>query len=152
RYLAHVANRTAHARLRLGPRPRPAVILIHGYLGGHYGMEERAWPVAWLDRKGLDVALPILPFHAPRGDGRAPPLPSGDPRVTNEGFRQAAHDIRALAAWLRARGAPSVGVMGMSLGGYTTALLATLEPTLAFAVPMIPLASVADFALEQGRL
>lgn len=42
--------------------------------------------------------------------------------------------------------------MGMSLGGYSTSLLATVEPRLAFAVPIIPLASVADFALEQGQL
>jgi len=42
--------------------------------------------------------------------------------------------------------------MGMSLGGYSTALLATLEKDLAFAVPLIPLASIADFARDQGRL
>jgi dienelactone hydrolase len=152
RYLAHKNNLDARARLRLAARPRPAVILVHGYMGGFYGIEERAWPVEWLDRIGLDVALPILPFHAMRGDGGPPRFPGSDPRVTNEGFRQAVHDLRALAAYLRARGAPSVGIMGMSLGGYTTALLATLEPELAFAVPMIPLASVADYALEQGRL
>jgi predicted alpha/beta hydrolase family esterase len=40
----------------------------------------------------------------------------------------------------------------MSLGGYTTALLATVEQRLAFAVPLIPLASIADFARDQGRL
>jgi len=152
RYLAHVNNRTAWARLVLGDRPRPAVILVHGYLGGHWRIEERQFPVEWLDRKGLDVAIPVLPFHALRGDGGAPRFPGGDPRFTNEGFRQAVYDLRALAAFLRARGAPSVGIMGMSLGGYTAALLATVEPSLAFAVPMIPLASVADFALEQGRL
>ena len=42
--------------------------------------------------------------------------------------------------------------MGMSLGGYTAALLATLQPNLAFCVPVIPLASLADFAREQGEL
>src|SRR6185437_2743047 len=45
-----------------------------------------------------------------------------------------------------------VGVMGMSLGGYTTSLLATVEPRLAFAVPMIPLASIAYMARALGRL
>jgi predicted alpha/beta hydrolase family esterase len=53
---------------------------------------------------------------------------------------------------LRDRGAPSIGVMGMSLGGYTTALLATLNEGLSFAVPIIPLASIADFARDQCRL
>ncbi len=42
--------------------------------------------------------------------------------------------------------------MGMSLGGYTASLLATIEPGLSFCVPVIPLASLADFAREQGEL
>jgi pimeloyl-ACP methyl ester carboxylesterase len=40
----------------------------------------------------------------------------------------------------------------MSLGGYTTALLATVEERLDFAVPIIPLASMADVADKLGRL
>jgi pimeloyl-ACP methyl ester carboxylesterase len=42
--------------------------------------------------------------------------------------------------------------MGMSLGGFSSALAATLEPKLAFAVPMIPLASIADVARLNGHL
>ena len=42
--------------------------------------------------------------------------------------------------------------MGMSLGGYVSALMATVEPRLDFAVPMIPLSSVADFAKQRGLL
>ena len=154
KYLGHENNRTARARVYLGPRPRPAVVLLHGYLAGQWAVEERAWPIGWLTRH-FDVAIAVLPFHAVRArtDRRAPPpFPGADPRFTNEGFRQAMHDIRALVGWLRARGAPEVGVMGMSLGGYTTALLATVEPGLAFAAPIIPLASIADFARDQGRL
>ena len=52
---------------------------------------------------------------------------------------------------LRERGAESVGVMGMSLGGYTTSLLATLDDDLAFAVPIIPLASIPEIARSAGR-
>jgi pimeloyl-ACP methyl ester carboxylesterase len=157
KYLAHVENRTARARLFFGelhaPR-RPAVIAIHGYMGGQWMLEEAQWPVAWLTKRGLDVALQVLPFHALRGGRRrgAPPFPSADPRLTNEGFRQAVADIQGLARWLRQRGAPHVGVMGMSLGGYTSALLATVCADIDFAMPMIPLASIADFAREQGRL
>jgi dienelactone hydrolase len=154
RYLAHVANRTAYARLYARGGERPAVIAIHGYMGGHWAIEERAWPIRSLNRWGLDVAVAVLPFHGVRasaGSG-APPFPGGDPRVTNEGFRQVVADLRSLAGVLRARGATAVGVMGMSLGGYSTALFATLEADLAFAVPLIPLASVADFARDQGRL
>jgi pimeloyl-ACP methyl ester carboxylesterase len=153
-YLAHEENRTAHARLFLGREPRPAVVLLHGYMAGQWRVEERAWPIAWMLRRGLDVAIVVLPFHALRGrPGRAaPPFPGADPRFSNEGFLQAMRDIRGLIAFLRARGAPRVGAMGMSLGGYTTALLAAVEPELGFAVPIIPLASIADFARDQGRL
>ena len=153
-YLAHVANRTAHARLYVVGGPRPAAILVHGYMSGQWAIEERAWPIRWLNQRGLDVAVTVLPFHGvrARAEGGAPPFPGADPRFTNEGFRQAVADLRVLIALLKARGATSVGLMGMSLGGYTTTLMATLEGELSFAVPIIPLSSLADFARDQGRL
>jgi predicted alpha/beta hydrolase family esterase len=42
--------------------------------------------------------------------------------------------------------------MGMSLGGYTAALSATVEPELSFLIPVVPLSSLVDFASEQGSL
>ncbi|MEI7891643.1 MAG: alpha/beta hydrolase family protein [Myxococcales bacterium] len=155
KYLANEANHTAVARLFLASKPRPAVVLVHGYSAGQWRVEERVWPLRWLLRRGLDVALVVLPFHALRAktdSGRFPPWPSRDPRITNEGFGQAVYDIRALLGWLGRRGAGPIGMMGMSLGGYTTALMATLQPDLAFAVPVIPLASLADFARDHGKL
>lgn len=158
KYLARVENRTARARLFTGvdplkPTTRPAVIAVHGYMGGHWLLEEATWPIPWLMKLGLDVALVVLPFHALRAGPRrgAPNFPSADPRMTNEGFGQAVFDIGALESWLRARGAPHVGIMGVSLGGYTSSLVATIRPV-DFVMPMIPLASIADFAREQGRL
>jgi len=155
RYRRRRENEHAHARLWLHrDRPRPTAVLIHGYLGGTYAVEERAWPVRWMfDRLGLDLAIPALPFHGPRGTPRRRPLfPSSDPRINVEGFRQAIWDLVTLRRALMERGAPAVGVMGMSLGGYTSALATTADPELAFAVPIIPLASVADFARDGGRL
>ena len=155
RYHRYRYNQVAGARLFLGPEPRPMAILIHGYLAGAYKMEQRVWPLAFLNKIGLDVALFVLPFHGVRAEpGRAgsPPFPSSDPRITNEGFRQAMADLRDLTHWARKRGHSKVGLMGMSLGGYTTSLAATLDSELEFAIPIIPLASVADFARDQGRL
>lgn len=147
-------NDWAHARLWLHGEPRPTAMLLHGYLGGSYPVEERAWPVRWMfERLGLDLALPVLPHHGPRGKrGRRPLLPASDPRLTVEGFRQAAWDLLSLRRALTERGSPAVGVMGMSLGGYTTALALTADPELAFGVPFIPLASIADYARDGGRL
>jgi dienelactone hydrolase len=152
RYLEHAANRDAAARLFLHAGPaRPAVILVHGYRCGQYRLEERIWPVQWLFERGLDVALAVLPFHAVRSDERSPKFPGSDPRITNEGFRQAVLDLRALAGFLRGRGSEAVGLMGMSLGGYATSLASTVDERFAFAVPIIPLASIADVARAAGR-
>lgn len=144
-----------HARLHLHPERRPALILVHGYLGGAFWLEERSWPTAWLRRTGLDLAFIVLPAHGPRRDPGhlgAPRFPSADPRMTLELFRQTIGEIADLTAWLRAQGHPRVGIMGMSLGGYTTALAATAVAGLDFAIPVIPLVSIADFARDQGRL
>ncbi|MDC0743486.1 alpha/beta hydrolase family protein [Polyangium mundeleinium] len=152
RYLSHEANATAAARLFLHAGPaRPAAILIHGYRCGQYRLEERIWPVQWLYDRGLDVALFVLPFHAVRSHESSPRFPGSDPRVTNEGFRQTVLDLRALLSFLRDRGSEAVGVMGMSLGGYSTSLLSTVDDRVAFAVPIIPLASLADVARAAGR-
>jgi pimeloyl-ACP methyl ester carboxylesterase len=152
-YLGPIANRTAHARLfRDRSVRRPTLILIHGYMSGHHAIEERAWPITALAKRGLDVALFVLPFHGLRGAGRRPLFPGSDPRFTIEGFRQAIFDLGSLVHYLRAEGSPHVGAMGMSLGGYTTALAATTLPDLDFAVPFVPLASIADFARDNGRL
>ena len=78
RYLSRIENRTARARLFLASAAeatssRPAVIAVHGYMGGHWLLEENAWPIEWLLRRGLDVALPVLPMHAARGGARRVP-------------------------------------------------------------------------------
>ena len=147
-YLSFEANRRACARLfRHGDGARPLLVLLHGYRGGQFFVEERAYPVRWLYGLGLDVALLTLPFHALRAGGRAAPVwPSANPARTNEGFAQAIFDLRAL---VRRLAPPRLAVSGMSLGGYTTALLATVEP-LDFACPMIPVASFPDLFWSHG--
>ncbi len=154
-----VENRTAVARiLSRGPQSRdhrrPAIVLIHGYLGGNFAVEPKFFPTEWLLSLGLDVVFFALPFHGRRAEPRrrVPRFPGSDPRVTNEGFRQALCDLRDLVDYLLRRGHPSVGLMGMSLGGYTAALAATLEPRLAHVTLLIPLASFADWARDHGRL
>ncbi len=154
RYLARELNMAAHTRIFSGgPTPRPTMILIHGYLGGENRLEQRFWPIGWLLRRGMDVALFVLPFHGPRRPRfQRPVFPNSDPRVTIEAFRQAIFDLQTLIDWLHRRGAGATAMMGMSLGGYTTALAATVIRNLTCAVPFIPLASIPDFARERGRL
>jgi len=153
-YARYGANLTAHARLYAGgSEPRPTAICLHGWGGGAYWLEERAFVVPYLLRIGLDVAVFQLPFHGrrtPRGRKAGALFPSPHVVRTNEAFGQAIFDLRALVGALLDRGAPSVGVMGMSLGGYTTALLASVDERLAFAVPMIPAADMAALMWGHG--
>lgn len=158
KYLRAQANRTARARWykHSGSAQRPCVVLIHGYMGGTYALEERVWPVKRMFQSGLDVVVTILPLHGPRraeSRGYLPPaFPSSDPRFTIEGFRQLVFDHQALFDHLRASGVDDLGIMGMSLGGYSAALLATLERALQFAVFFVPLAAIEDFAFQNGRM
>jgi hypothetical protein len=153
RYGRSPANQRGAARLFLGRgrRDRPTAILVHGYRAGQFPVEERVWPIGWLLRRGMNVALHVLPFHGLRNDRPVPAFPGSDPRFTNEGFRQAIFDLRVLREHVERGGSRAVGAMGMSLGGYTVSLWATLDP-LAFVAPIIPLASFADVARAAGRL
>lgn len=154
-YLRFEENRIAHARLLRHPHPAPTIVCLHGYRAGVHRFEELAWNARWLYRKlGLDVALLTLPFHARRAPrGRfAPVFPSLRTGRTVEGFGQAVWDARSLMRWLREGGAPKLGVAGMSLGGYTGALLCTVDTRLDFAVLFIPLADLTDVAFEHEAL
>jgi pimeloyl-ACP methyl ester carboxylesterase len=148
------ANQTVHLRLFTGETPRPTVVIVHGYMAGHYALEQKVWPIAWFQKQGLDVALFTLPHHGMRGTSAwlaRPQFPSADLAQTHAGFRQAVADLQEAVGWLQARGHRQVGLLGMSLGGYTAALTATVDPSLDFLVLLVPLASLADFAVEQSR-
>jgi len=144
-YLGVAPNRTARAWLwRHAAGPRPTLLVIHGYGMGRPALDARAFDVPRLHRQlGLDVALVTLPLHGARAAGRRSGARFVDahPLETNAAFEQAIWDLRRLAGWLRRQGAPALGVYGMSLGGYTAALFASLERGLACAVPFVPAVS-----------
>jgi hypothetical protein len=146
RYLAIAPNRTAQALLwRHAKQRRPTLIVIHGYGMGRPILDARAFDVPWLHGAlGLDVALVTLPLHGARAAGRrsGAGFLDGHPLATNAAFGQAIWELRRLAGWLRAEGAPALGVYGMSLGGYTAALLAGVERGFACAVPFVPAVSL----------
>jgi pimeloyl-ACP methyl ester carboxylesterase len=153
-YAGYGANLTARARWYRGGGARPVIVCLHGWGGGPFWLEERAFLVPYLLRIGLDPVLFQLPFHGERSPAQAPRsgalFPSAHVVRTNEAFGQAVHDLRALTAWLRAQGVPAHGACGMSLGGYTTALWAGLDDRLAFAVPMIPAVSMSELMWRHG--
>jgi pimeloyl-ACP methyl ester carboxylesterase len=156
-YLAVTENLTAHARWWTSGRGRPTIVMLHGWGGGNHWVTQRTFAVPYWLRHGYDVAAFVLPFHGERAPGSAfTSWPSPNPVRTNEGFGHAIHDLRALALLLRARGASAVGAMGMSLGGYTTALWASVAGPgdaggIDFAVAMIPAVSMAELMWRHGE-
>jgi hypothetical protein len=146
RWLSYAANRTGHARLLKHPgRMRPWIVCIPGYRMGQTMVDFTGFKVRWLHRQlGLNVAIPVMPLHGPRRVGRrgGDGFFTGDFIDTIHAQTQAIWDVRRLVGWLRAHDAPAVGAYGVSLGGYTTALLASLESDLDCVIVGIP---AADF-------
>jgi len=142
-------NRMAHARWwRHRGRPAPTVVCLHGYASGDPRIDRLAFGVRRLYDAGLDVLLFTLPFHGRRKPRDA--RKSGEAFFarnlarTNEAFAQTMFEVRALMRYLAEAGCGPIGVFGMSLGAYCAALLAAVEPRLAFAIAMIPVASLTD--------
>lgn len=152
-FLSNRENRIAHARIwRHRHGPRPTVIALHGFSADLYHLNEWFFALPWLYEKGCDVVCFTLPFHGKR-QARFSPFSghgffAGGLTRLNEAFAQAVFDVRILVDWLEAQGTRAMGVSGVSLGGYTSALLASVEPRLSFVVPNVPVVSIADLVLE----
>lgn len=152
-YLSHRNNRTVTARCwRHRGGPRPTIIAVHGFMADAMWINEWFFALPWFYRMGCDVALLTLPFHGSRqanfslypGHG----FFIGGLSWINEAFGQAIMDLRVFMDHLTEIGVEQIGQTGVSLGGYTTALLATVEPRLKFAIPNVPVVSIADLILE----
>ena len=132
RWLSYERNRTAHAWVLRHPgERRPWLVCVHGIrVGTPRGNLAFFRPDYLHHELGLNMLFPVLPIHGPR---RISPVSgdrilSGDVMDTLHAASQAMWDIRRLLAWLRIQeGAPPIGVLGHSLGGYAAALLCCLE-------------------------
>ena len=147
RWLGYANNRSAEARIIRVQRSRDWLICVHGLAMGRPWLDLRAMGAGWLHRRGLNLAFPVLPLHGPRainslasGAG----FITGDVANTLHALTQTAWDIRRLVAWLREEGAERIGLVGLSLGGYTTALVASLEDDIDCAIAGIPAAEFGE--------
>lgn len=153
-YLRHGRNRVAYARLIRHRRgPRPTIVAIHGFTAEGYLINEWFFALPWFYRMGCDIALFTLPFHGPRQTRFSPfsghGFFAGGSSRFNEAVAQSVFDFRILLQWLQQeQGVEEVGVTGLSLGGFISAMLASVESKLAFALPNVPIISVADLMLE----
>lgn len=151
-YSRHRRNRLAHVQYWRHPGgPRPTLIFLHGYFASPYRINSWGFSLPWFYKKGYDIALYTLPFHGARHSRRQIVNGLGffghGMAHMNESMRHAVQDVRVLINFLEAEGAPAVGVSGLSLGGYLAALLAAVEPRLAFAIPNSPAVSLIDMMM-----
>ena len=146
-YLRHEQNATARAQhWRHDSGPRPTLIVIHGFGASPAWFNTMFFSLNAFFAEGWDIVLFTLPFHGGRRGPRSPfngaEIFSGGFSWLNEGILQAICDLRVLLAYLQRSGAPRAGVTGLSLGGYTTAVLASVAGTLDFAIPNATVCSV----------
>ena len=154
RYLSYVPPRTSHAWVMRRPESqKPWLICLHGYQMGSPLVDFSAFRPEWLhNRHGLNLVLPVLPLHGPRrirklsGDG----FLAGDLLDTVHALAQTAWDLRRIVSWMRAQGATQIGVFGLSLGGYSAALLSCFDEQLACAIAGIPASDFARLSWRHG--
>ena len=90
-------------------------------------------------------------MHGPRGRGGHHPFPGLDAVTNFFGFAQSAWDARALLAALRAEGADTIGVFGVSLGGHVAACSPVSTPTLRVSSRACPTSDVATMMATTVR-
>lgn len=139
-------------------RPLGTIIALHGFSMGTPLIDAFALMASQWFQRGLDVALVTLPFHGVRtppearfsGERFAAP----NPHELSEAVRRAVYEIRLIVDWLREQSDAPVGLLGLSLGGYLSSLMAGLVDDLDFVIPMVPPACIGDLAwrfFEQSR-
>jgi pimeloyl-ACP methyl ester carboxylesterase len=157
-YQPHLRDAPASASDRIliehwmhGPgRPSATVVALHGFSMGYPRIDAFALFAAPLFQRGYDVALVTLPFHGARtpADARFSGERFAIPHVgrLNEAMRQAVYEIALVVHWMRECVDAPVGLLGLSLGGYLSALMAGLTADLAFVIPIVPPVCIGDLA------
>lgn len=127
----HELNNTVHCEFFLPERKEkvPAVVVLH-ILGGDFPLS-RLFCSA-LASRGVAALFVKMPYYGPRrAPGNSRRMVSKEPQETIEGMTQAILDIRRGAAFLGAQpeiDPEQLGVFGISLGGITGGLAASVEP------------------------
>jgi hypothetical protein len=152
RFAAYTENRIARAALlEHRSEDRPWLVCLHGFGMGTPGLDLRSFRALHLHRElGLNLAFLTLPFHGrrkPAGSGLLAQVPGVDVLDNIHGVAQAVWDVRQLLVHLRERTDRPMGVMGLSLGGCVTALVASLDDVRA-ALLLVPAVDLGTLMVE----
>lgn len=139
-YVRNNVVRAQHWRHDDGPHP--TLCVIHGFMGSAYLFNGLFFSLPWFYRSGYDVLLYTLPFHGARAERGSPFSGYGYFSHGFAGFAeamaQAVHDFRSLIDYLDFTGVDRVALTGMSLGGYTSALIACIDDRIQAVIPNVP--------------
>jgi esterase/lipase len=136
-------NNVVHAQhWRHDDGPHPTLCLIHGFMGSAYLFNGLFFSLPWFYRSGYDVLLYTLPFHSKRAEKYSPFSGYGyfarGMTGMAEAMAQAVHDFRSIVDYLQFTGVKRIALTGMSLGGYTSALIAAVDNRLDAVIPNVP--------------
>lgn len=122
--------------------PHPTLCLIHGFMGSAYLFNGLFFSLPWFYRSGYDILLYTLPFHGRRAEKHSPYSGYGYFADGFSGFAeamaQAVHDFRSVLDYLEYTGVDRIALTGMSLGGYTSALIAGVDDRIQAVIPNVP--------------
>ena len=142
RWLNCTRNNREYALVLRHRRPRPWLVCVHGAEMGRAVIDPMLFHARYLYRDlDLNVALPVLPMHGPRARNAPKSLayPSEDVLNVVHGTAQAVWDIRRLLSWIRAQQPDAmIGLNGISLGGFISSLVASLDDGLSCAILGVP--------------
>jgi dienelactone hydrolase len=118
-------------------RERPAIILLDGApsVGYHTVLP---WIARWMNRAGFNAALLVAPYRLHRRPRSCRRPFDGNCLHFAYAMAQNVIEIRALTGWLLGEGCPSVGLLGISFGGWTAGLTACSDARIAGAVLGFP--------------
>ncbi len=156
RWLSYIANQRAYALMLRHREPRPWVVCVHGAEMGRPAIDLMAFRAWHLHQTlGVNVALPVLALHGPRKRGlpKGAMFPGEDILDEVHGAAQSVWDIRRLLSWIRAQQPDAmIGLNGVSLGGYVTSLVASLDDGLACAILGVPVADLVELVGRHAGL
>ena len=152
RWESYTSNAKVYGLLLRHDEPRPWLVCVHGAEMGRAGIDLALFRARHLHEDfGLNVILPVNPLHGPRAKdlpkGKAIP---GEEVLDDIHFAgQAVWDVRRLLSWIRSQEpAAPIGLNAISLGGYVSSLVASVDPRLTCAILGVP---VADLVGLLGR-
>ena len=130
-------NNTVYGRLfRCADRwrERPVIILLDGAPSVGYPTV-LPWIARWLNRAGFNTALLVAPYQLKRRPRRRF---EKNCLQFARAMSQNVAEIRSAVGWLLGEGCPSVGLLGISFGGWTAGLTACSDARIAGAVLAFP--------------